>query len=185
MHVSAAPSGMPSLIPNSFASLVESGKTNGLKHQAQYHSRTNSTLQETPGKGEASGGAKTSCWAAGTAVGCREASSFSSCLWPQGCSSELGFWRPSRLNPLNTMAKRSAHIYWYLTTKLGKCHKNIQSEKQKVSFRLFFFPQAISTLFSVGFVIQVSFQQGVSHRLQKSSHPGKYWWLLACRAFSF
>lgn len=161
MQVSAAPSGMPFLIPNSFASLVESGKTNGLKHQAQYHSGTNSTLQETPEKGEASGGAKTSCWAAGTAVGCREASSFSSCLWPQGCLSELGFWRPSRLNPLNTMAKRSAHIYWYLTTKLGKCHKNIQSEKQKVSFGLtFFFPRPFAHCFLWALLSKSHFNRG-------------------------
>lgn len=57
-HISAAPSGMPFLIPNSFAPLVESGKTNGLKHPAQYHSGTKSTAQEPLGKGEASEGAK-------------------------------------------------------------------------------------------------------------------------------
>lgn len=58
-HPSAAPSGMLFFIPNSFASLVEFGTRNGLKHQAQYRSETNSTVQESPGKGEASVGAKT------------------------------------------------------------------------------------------------------------------------------
>lgn len=57
-HISAAPSGMPFLIPNRFERLVESGKTNGLKHPAQYRSGTKSTAQEPLGKGEASEGAK-------------------------------------------------------------------------------------------------------------------------------